>query len=492
MKFKKSLAVILALLMLACTFVACAQPQDNGDQTTTTASAQGTPDGGETTPAGGEQTEETTAPKATLTVPEDLTYNDKTFTIFTWSNQSQWEWDSEEITGELIDDAIYDRRMKTEIARGIKLEIIKEPGEWENRNAFISKLAANVQAGSHAFDLVGQYTPAAAIGAMQGLYLPFGDIEHLDTAQAWWPGDIRESSAINGNLYFITGDITPTLVRNMGCILANTDLTESFGIPDLYEIVDKGEWTLDKLLELSLGQVSSLNDGQQYYGFTITNNVSYDNLFYGAGFKFVTANADGTISMSDDLYGEKLVKWFEKCQAMLRDNADVDLVATNSAFTAERSIFHLGSVADVQNYLKDVTFDFAILPAPKYDTAQEEYATIVGYWVSFYSIPLDAQDPSMSGAVLETLGYYGAECITPAFYEEAFQYRYLGTENNARMFDLLHDTLVYDTGRFFADQLSCFSAFRKAAVATENWTSYVKGMKRVWDKNIATIYDKLG
>lgn len=490
MKFSKLLAVILATLMLVCVFAACTPNNDNSDQTTTTASQDN--GSADTTPAPDTDNAGNTTTEATLSVPEDVKFNNETFTIFTWSNQSQWEWDFAAPSGDLINDALYDRCLHTEDARGIKLEIIKEPGEWENRNSFISKLAANVQSSAHEFDLVGQYTPAAAIGAMQGLYLPMSDIEHLNLSRPWWPGDIAESSAINGNLYFVTGDITPTLIRSMGSVMANTDMAESFGISNLYALVDNGEWTLDKLLELSLGQVANLNDGQEYFGLTIQNNTMYDNLFYGAGFKYVTANSDGSVSMSDDLHSEKLIKWFEKCQAMLRDNADVALALTKDAFAEERSIFHIATVADVQNYLKDVTFDFALLPVPKYDSAQKEYATIVGYWVSFYSVPMDANNTAMSGAVLETLGYYGSKDITPAFYEEAFQYRYLGTENNARMFDLLHDTLVYDTGRFFADQLQCFAAFRKASDATQNWTSYVQSMESTWDTNIAAIYDKLG
>ena len=489
MKSIRIISVFLIILMLSTTLLACAN--NSGDDTTVTTPADGVAD---TTPAGGEEAVDTTPAETTpaLQLPENLNFNKQTFTIFTWSNQTQWEWDAEDYTGELLDDAIYDRKLETEERVGISLEFIKEPGEWENRNNFINKLAASVMSGAKAYDLVSQYTPAAAIGTMQGLYLNLNDIEHLNTKSPWWPGDIVESSSINGNLYFTTGDITPTLIRNMGAIMANLDMVEAFELGDLYELVDNGQWTLDKIEEIALGKVADLNDGQQYYAFTFANNVVYDNLFYGAGFKFVDSNPDGSLSFSATIGGERIINWFTKCQNFLNNNADVDIVAINQAFTEERAIFHLGSVADVQNYLKDVDFDFAILPAPKYEATQENYATIVGFWVSMFSVPIDAANPAMSGATLETLGYYGMQDLTPAFYEEAFQYRYLSTEANARMFNLLHDTLVYDTGRTFADQINCFAAFRQAATPATSWSSYTKSMSKVWSKNISNIYEKLG
>ena len=489
MKSIRIISVFLIILMLAATMVACANTPDDGAVETTTPTGEAA----DTTPVQGEIEETTPAETApALQLPEGLSFNKDTFTIFTWSNQTQWEWDAEDYTGELLDDAIYDRKLETEERVGVTLNFIKEPGEWENRNNFINKLAASVMSGAKAYDLVSQYTPAAAIGAMQGLYLNLNDVEHLNNKSPWWAGDIAESSAINGNLYFTTGDITPTLIRNMGAIMANLDMAEAFELGDLYDIVDKGEWTLDKLEELSLGKVAEFNDGQQYYAFTFANNVVYDNLFYGAGFKYVDSNADGSLTMSDTIGGERIVDWFVKCQNFLNNNADVEIAAINQAFTEERAIFHLGSVADVQNYLKDVDFDFAILPAPKFDTAQENYATIVGYWVSMFSIPIDAANTAKSGATLEALGYYGMQDLTPAFYEEAFQYRYLSTEANARMFNLLHDTLVYDTGRTFADQIACFSTFRKAAEPSTNWTSLTKTSTKIWDRNLSNVYEKLG
>lgn len=490
MKKLRIIAVVLAILSLMMVFAACANnPSDGPSETTPTPSGDTSDPGASTTPSGSASAETTVS---ALGVPEDLKYTGKTYTIFTWSNQTQWEWDSEGIAGELIGDAIYERVMSIEEKFGITLNIQKQAGEWENRNSFIQAVAASVMTNAHAYDLIGQYTPAAAIGAMQNLYVDINDVDYVDLNSTWWPGDIAESSAINGKLYFVTGDITPTLVRNMGTVMVNLTKADELNLDNLYEIVDAGNWTMDELKKMALGHFTDLNGDDQIYAVTIANNTMFDNLFYGAGFKYVTPEADGTLSMSADLSGEKLINWFKSCQSLLNDNPDVEVKGITAAFSAEKALFHLGSVADVQNTLKDVEFDFGILPFPKYDTTQKDYATIVGYWVTMYSVPIDAPDQTMSGAVLETLGWEGATRLTPVVYEEAFQYRYLNSPENARMFDLLHDTLVYDTGRFFADQVACFSAFRQAASPTVDWSSFVKGQQKLWKRNVTTIYEELG
>ena len=178
---------------------------------------------------------------------------------------------------------------------------------------------------------------------------------------------------------------------------------------------------------------------------------------------YVVPTDDGSLALSEDVLSDRSLSVIDRFNDLYHYSNDGFFIKSASAtlYAEGNSLFYNVSGQHLAQQFRGSDINYSILPAPKYDESQENYRTPVAFTHTMYCIPIDAKDTAMSGAVLETLGYYGAECITPAFYEEAFQYRYLGTENNARMFDLLHDTLVYDTGRFFADQLSCFSAFRR-------------------------------
>lgn len=480
---KKLIALLLALLMVSVLFVSCSN--ENGNEDTTTAAADTAAD---------TEPEETEDPTIILEIPAEHNYGGKDFVLYTWSNQTQWEWDSEGTNGETMNDAIWSRRIKTEELLGVKIVLEKQIGDWDNRNSFIAKLDANVSTNLHSFDAVSQYTPAAGIGAIKKLYKDLMDIETLHTEKKWWPGDITESAAVNGRLYFITGDITPTLIRNMSCVMANLEMCEQYQLPDIYELVDNKQWTLEKFEEIATGHVASLNGNgeEKYYGVTISNNVTYDGLFYSGAFKFVEANPDGTLVMSPDLYGEDIITWFDAAQKFLFGHEDVELLAVNTAFTSGHAIFHLGQSSDIQNYMRDVTFQFGIAPFPIRNPEQDGYHTISGYWNSMFSIPIDVSDEQMSGTVLEVLGYFGYDVMTPAFYIDSFQYKFLNSAENARMFDLLHDTMTYDTGRFYADAINCFAAFRKACTQDMTWKSYFEGQKTMWEKGVQNVYDTLG
>ena len=498
MKRIRLAALFMAILMLALCFASCATTPVEGNDVTTEGNASTEPPVAATT-----ETPETTYPVDEngyeLDRLPELNYNGEEFVIFTWSNQVKWEWNEDDTTnGDKIHDAIFNRQVRTEERLGIEIVITKQTGDWSNRNSFITTVEANVESGQNdAFDLVGQYTPAAPIGAMKNLYLDLSEIEHLDWERPWWPSDIQESCHINNNVYFITGDITGTLVRNIHAIICNLDLAENHQLPNVYELVNNMEWTMDKFAELSLGTIQGINaDGSSAYSVTFPNNVEYDSLFYGAGFRFVDHDAEGKLVMSEELGGERLETWFQTCRSFLFDNADVEILAINAAngFTSGNVLFHCGGISDVQNSLQDVNFDFAVLPFPLYDKNQEEYYTITSYWVSMYSIPTNAPDPTMSAAVLECLSSYGYRYITPVIYQDAFQYRYLDTLENAMMFDLLHDTLVFDPGRLFADQLNCFAAFRQAAIENGStaWSSYYASNKVAWSKSLTKIIGTLG
>ena len=507
-KFKKGkimktairfLCAFLVIAMIACAAASCTNPPETPEVSNTNdGSASAEPGTNNNTPDSDSktETERVTDKYDAIGISNDLKFGGATYTIYSWSEQTMWEYVGDSYnSSDLLQQAIYDRQKLTEEMLGVKIEIVKEPGSWDSRNTFIQRLKTNVDNQDHAYDLVGQYTPAAAIGAMAGLYMPLGKTKYFNSDHEWWHGDIVESCSINNNLYFVTGSITPTLVRNIGAMMYNLDIGESLGLPDIYQLVDNKQWTFDKFHEIIVGANASGNaDGSKTYSFTIPNNGAYDNFFYAGGFRFVDVDkTSGALSISATLEGQPMVDWFERWQSFLVNNDDVAILPINdsmSGFTVEGSLAHMGNLADVQNFLRDVEFNFAIFPTP---TRQEgdDYHTLLGMWVTYYSIPRDVKNPDMSSAVLETMGYYGYTSLTPTFYKEAFQLRYLETEKNAKILDLLHDTLTYDTGRMFADELNVFSLFRKASSDTESWTQ-LYAQKKVWNNKLKNIVKKLG
>ena len=207
-------ALLCAVLLLSC-LVACTGNKTGNDDTT----PSDTPDDTnnevvDTTP---EDTARYDANGYLMDdLPETYDWQKKDFTVFTWDEMDHWEW-CEEMTDKsgTVDLALYKRMMAIEERFNMNFVIVRELGNWDNRTAFVSKLYSNVSTSQGTYDLVGQYTQAAGGAATQELYLDLNEINYLDLSKPWWPDAISDTATIGDKLYFTTGDITPTLIRNI-------------------------------------------------------------------------------------------------------------------------------------------------------------------------------------------------------------------------------------------------------------------------------------
>ena len=179
-------------------------------------------------------------------LPSDLNYDGKTVTIVTWEETREDDFPAE-LTQNIISYETYYSRMRVEKRLNVDLSIISYNGSWDFRDKYIKQLEAALTSGSLEVDIVGSYTPAAAIGAIRGLFGNLNDNEYLNFDKPWWPGNIVESVSIGNNLYFCSGDITPTCINAIGSVFINLDMYTDLKIEgNLYEIVNNYEWTMEK------------------------------------------------------------------------------------------------------------------------------------------------------------------------------------------------------------------------------------------------------
>ena len=76
-----------------------------------------------------------------------------TFTILTNSTKT-YEFNVEEMTGDVVTDAVFEKDRKVEEYLGIDLDIVLEDGNWPAKDTFNAKITQAVTAGDAAYDLV--------------------------------------------------------------------------------------------------------------------------------------------------------------------------------------------------------------------------------------------------------------------------------------------------------------------------------------------------
>ena len=480
----KFLSLAFALLLLLSCAVGCKRGGEESGDTVNTVSTGGAEDDG----------------YVKDDLPDDLDFGGKAVKILTWEETRADDW-ADNLNGETINDATYKSRQEVAARLNVTFDVSAQQGSWDFRNQFSTNLEAYIQSGL-AFDIVGQYTPTAALTATRGLAINMADLKYLNFEKPWWPGDLMESCRIGDNLYFCSGDITPTCINAIGTVFVNLDLMEQYKIEeDIYEVVESGEWTLEKCKTMFTGKVGTGEGADlETYGVIIANRGIYDNFFYGGGLTYVTHDDKNQLVLNEDVVGEKMDNWYKACQSFLIDNPDVTYLmeydeeqTIENTFMNGKSIVYMSQVlTDAKQYLRAAEFNFAVVPYPKYDTDQTQYHSITGYWVTMFSIPPTVEDADMAAAVLEALGSSGYRSMTPKIYEESFQYRFLQNEKNAKMLDLIHDTMTYDTGRIFSDDIAMFNLFRAAYDKDTSWTTTLAKKLDIWQANIEKVNSILG
>ncbi|HIX92310.1 MAG TPA: extracellular solute-binding protein [Firmicutes bacterium] len=374
----------------------------------------------------------------------------------------------EEQTGEIVNDAVYDRNIALESKYNIniKADYMDIGGQYSyNMYKEISKL---IMAGDTTYDIIMPTIQDAALLSRDGMLYDLNSVGNIDLDMPWWNAQFNKDVNIGGKSYFANGDICMSFIRASYCVLFNKGIIEDYGIENPYEVVSSGEWTIDKMLELA-SQFAGDTDGNGKYdtadnvGLGMLNN--HVEVFYtSAGGKFVTYDEnDGFVFCGGD---ERNIAVLEKILEIYTNTDSVICFSNNSkrsanlaslghveaaaaAFEAGTLLFLAGTMNNVPS-MRDMTTDFGILPYPKYDENQTDYYTYVQTWASgCAAIPITCLDINASSIIMEDMAYLSSQYITPAFYETALKNKYARDNESQEMLDLICETRTCDIGNLY-------------------------------------------
>lgn len=488
---KKVLAALMALLMLSLVLVSCADTKDNpGNETTaaTTSDSSTTETEASTVDANGFILD---------SIPDNLNFG-KTVTILYWSDVEQPEFDVEDITGDIVKDAIYGRNLQTEQRLGIKLEWIGTPGNFGNQNNFVTKVLNSISSGGE-HDIFSGYSMTGATLAVNGYALDMNTLNYLDFEKPWWPQSLIGKATINGKLYFASGDISTNMLHMMYAVFFNKQMIVDYNLDNPYELVSNGQWTHTKMFEMSTGIYDDLNGDQKKdindrYGFA-TSDIHYDAFFTGAGLNTVEKNANDALIMSPTFNSETTLKLLENICNFMWNGTDGYHGSTGQIFALGNTLFTLDRSYMALLRKDDLTFEYGILPVPKFDEVQQQYVTCLGFPYTMYAISVATKDQDVTAAALEVLCSEGYRQTTPMLFETTMKYKYTSDNDSAVMYDIIRSSVSIDIGRIFTTELGnlSYSLFRNTAAKNTltSWASDFKMNSKVFEKHLEKINNKL-
>lgn len=398
-------------------------------------------------------------------VAPDVNFNGRDFVVYTWAASEDWALEFSDQLSKVEQETYYHlANVAQEL--NLKFTTIEEAGSYYQMSDFVAKLYN--MSGDDAIDLVCQYSLAAAVGTHQGVYTNLADLDYVKWDAGYWSQALREANTVNGKMFWCTGDMTASTLKNMFLITFNFDKAADYQMGDLYQLVRDNKWTIEKLKTLTTNiylddNNNGVADVGDTYGFVAGNYVAYDAFQYGANLNCLVKNSMGELEVNGDLYGERGIDITNKIKDLLHNsegtyNHDKNKTSWETAIEEEKAVFSLNTASQIMTSLVKSDVNYGILPMPMYDENQGGYHTALSMTYSMFSIPVITKDPNMSAAVLESMAHSGYVKLAPAVFE-ALQYRYSKRADDTEMLTILRDGIVYDPGRII-ETVDIFSLVR--------------------------------
>lgn len=399
----------------------------------------------------------------------DLDFGEQKVTVLMGKNSLlSVDFSIEDLTGDPINDSLYNRELYVEDRLGVEIEAIYP-------DDFGVEVSKQMNAQEDSYQIYGNITFRFSDLVFTDYLLDLYTVDYLDLEKPWWSQTFIDSAETEGSLLMATGPITMSLVRSLFAVYYNKNVAADYveSMPDLanlYSLVESGKWTFDKFIELGESLYVDLNgntqaDREDFYGIGLKPNLPIDSLFSSFDITVLRRTDDGWFEFNEN--SEKLISALEKMNEVIyntkgcfSDNNDengnwLSEEKYDEMFAGGSLLFNVNRlVAAESSALRNMTDDYGVLPFPKYDEAQEEYYSHAHDQYLSFGIPMTNPNPDVAGAVLEALASYSYRESEPIYLNMVLKGRYMSDPQSRKMIDIIVDGFKLDPAWIYISTIS--------------------------------------
>ncbi|MCQ2425979.1 MAG: hypothetical protein MJ070_07525 [Lachnospiraceae bacterium] len=466
MKASRLLALFLALLTVVGVLAACAEAKDPGK---------------ETLPPKESDAEET---RVTHDLPP-MTFDGYTFGMLHWYIDG-WlvhgiDLYAEELNSDPVNDAVYTRNSRLSETLDIEFEL-----EEQTYSEVVNTIRQSVRSNDDFYDLVyARLTDVDGV-LLEGAFLDYNyDLPYVNLDKPYWDQSVREQLSFGGHLFMEATDMNITDKNATDGVLFNKQLARDLNMPDFYQLVRDGTWTLETLYDNMTAFDGDVNgDGKMEAGTDVFGYLGADDvmmsLFYGCGghltlkdsddlpfFDFNTEeNVDLVMQILDIMYDPAFI------------NEYIHKEANANCFIAGTGLFHWSRMEKVVRLRGEENIDFGILPTPKRDEYQSEYLSMLSeHTTGLPSVLASETDPETVSYIMEAMSAASHYDLQSAYYDITLKTKSARDDESLEMLDLIFKNRILDIG-----ELCNFGTF------STNLLRWASGMG---DYNIMSRYRSL-
>lgn len=423
------------------------------------------------------------------TLPDTLNFNGATFRTLSCNENIYDVAINSEETGSLIHDAVYRRDRAVEERLNVKFDHV-----MTSYGATLTSAMRNtILADDDEYQLYLGQAIASAGDLLNGGFLNWKEIEHIDFEKPWYNQNTIHELTVNDKLYILLGAMSISSLGYTYCMYYNKDLAEDYSLPDIYSLVTDGTWTFDQLYTMCGGVYSDLNangkaDNEDFYGFT-SRPGDIPTFMWAFDQKILTVNNDLTYEISFN--NEKTVSIIEKLRSLYNDECTLStddglqydggfIFNGGMMFTKGLSLFTTGFAKDaLAPSYAEFEADYGIIPYPKYDEAQSDYYTISDGSFGVMYAPVTIRDTAMTGAVVEAICAETWKSVEPVYYDTALKYRGARDEKSIEMLDIIFDARILDIA-YVHDNFQAFAfSLTELVNGTSEFASYYAAREKI-------------
>lgn len=446
---KKILTLFLLLAVLIPLTAGCKKEESSGknEQTTNNSNVNSDSTGiaREDTPDG---------------LPSDLDFGGADINIFYGSFDATFSNKLYELEGSMSGDdisaAVYERNES--VAKRLNVNFsFYETKNVETTKAYRTEIENAINAGSNEYDIFYHRGATSLIQVNQGLFKNLDEFRYLDLEREWWFYDQMREISLNANKnYVLLGDLLLSNYSNMTAIFFNKSLYDEIYRgqgESLYDVVKNNEWTWDKYYKI-VEDAYSDEDGNgfknigDHFGAIYETDSNRTGTYYPytSGLTFSSRDDNGFPVLQ--INNERTISLIESMYKFIYENSgtiEMTMSDAQSNFINGKILFHAYFLTHGKTIQQNVTFEYGVLPFPKYDE-NVDYTTALLSGAGVYVMPVNLPEGKIDavGAALEALCAENYRKVSLKYYDTILKTKQIGSDEDREMIDFIRNHLKFD------------------------------------------------
>ncbi len=377
---------------------------------------------------------------------------------------------SGEMTGEIVNDAVYNRNAKVE--EGLNVKLSYTPGEWTYSDipAGIDQL---IMAGDRVYDVMINDMFRLVESSIKGQLHNITKTDKLDLTASYWYGDAMDDlMVVPGAMYLMMGDYFADSLASAHVLYYNRDLIENnYNDADyLHNLIMDGKFTKDVMLTVMQDCAVDVNGDGKWDRTDVLGYIAPGAwgpmmpLVTGFDVEYIQRDESGTVSF--DFNNEHSVKVLEACNELYHNDLtlqsmgdDEDLQAVTRDLIGSGNAVFAGylRLSDFGN-MRDYDTTIGLSPYPKLDESQTSYISSLHDTSEVGAVLLTTPESELDFVFtcLEFLGRESSEMVIPVWFDEALKVKYSSGEEDAEVLDIIRSTIDHPFALAYQSALSSY------------------------------------